>query len=86
MGHMGLDLRKFYQATNPSQVLQADSPEDDKYYIDFSEVRGGRIIEELRDNITFFNPDSPTCQLFTGHIGCGKSTELLRLKAALEKA
>lgn len=86
MGNMGLDLRKFYQATNPSQVLQADSPEDDKYYIDFSEVRGGRIIEELRDNITFFNPDSPTCQLFTGHIGCGKSTELLRLKAALEKA
>ena len=86
MGHMGLDLRKFYQATNPSQVLQADSPEDDKYYIDFSEVRGGRIIEELRDNITFFNPDSPTCELFTGHIGCGKSTELLRLKAALEKA
>ena len=86
MGNMGLDLRKFYQATNPSQVLQADSPEDDKYYIDFSEVRGGRIIEELRDNITFFNPDSPTCELFTGHIGCGKSTELLRLKAALEKA
>lgn len=86
MGHMGLDLRKFYQATNPSQVLQADSPEDDKYYIDFSEVRGGHIIEELRDNITFFNPDSPTCELFTGHIGCGKSTELLRLKAALEKA
>ncbi|MCL2934629.1 MAG: ATP-binding protein [Trichodesmium sp. MAG_R03] len=83
---MGLDLRKFYQATNPSQVLQADSPEDDKYYIDFSEVRGGHIIEELRDNITFFNPDSPTCELFTGHIGCGKSTELLRLKAALEKA
>ena len=24
------------------------------------------------------------CALFTGHIGCGKSTELLRLKAELE--
>ncbi len=83
---MGLDLQKFYQATNPSQVLKADSPEDQKYYIDFSEVRGGKIIEELRDNITFFSPDEPTCELFTGHIGCGKSTELLRLKAALEKA
>src|SRR3712207_1329236 len=26
-----------------------------------------------------------TCELFTGHIGCGKSTELLRLKADLEQ-
>ncbi|NET74616.1 P-loop NTPase fold protein [Okeania sp. SIO1F9] len=81
-----LDLQKFFQATNPSQVLKADSPEDEKYYIDFSEVRGGKIIEELQENITFFSPDEPTCELFTGHIGCGKSTELLRLKEALEKA
>ncbi|MEQ8542117.1 MAG: zinc ribbon domain-containing protein [Coleofasciculus sp. D1-CHI-01] len=44
----------------------------------------GKIIEELKDNITFFSPDEPTCALFTGHIGCGKSTELLRLKAELE--
>lgn len=83
---MGLDLQKFYQATNPSQVLKVDNLQDQKYYIDFSEVRGGKIIEELKDNITFFSPDEPTCELFTGHIGCGKSTELLRLKAALEKA
>ena len=32
-----------------------------------------------------FSPDEPTCELFTGHIGCGKSTELLRLKAELEQ-
>jgi hypothetical protein len=31
------------------------------------------------------SPDKPTCQLFTGHIGCGKSTELQRLKADLEQ-
>ncbi|MEJ1937425.1 P-loop NTPase fold protein, partial [Nostoc sp. NIES-2111] len=55
-----------------------------KYYIDFSEVRGGKIIEELSRTITRLSPDEPTCQLFTGHIGCGKSTELLRLKAELE--
>ncbi len=40
----------------------------------------------LRQKITFFEPDRPTCALFTGHIGCGKSTELLRLKMELEKA
>jgi len=43
------------------------------------------MVAELRDNITFFSPDEPTCELFTGHIGCGKSTELLRLKTELEQ-
>ncbi len=81
---MGIDLRRFFQATNPSKTLAIENAEDEKYYIDFSSVRGGKIIQELRDNITFFSPDRPTCVLFTGHIGCGKSTELLRLKAELE--
>ncbi len=82
---MTLNLRKFFQATNPSKTLAVENEEDQKYYIDFSSVRGGKIIEELKDNITFFSPDEPTCELFTGHIGCGKSTELLRLKADLEQ-
>lgn len=80
-----VDLRKFFQATNPSKTLAVENEEDRKYYIDFSSVRGGKIIEELQDNITFFSPDESTCELFTGHIGCGKSTELLRLKASLEQ-
>ncbi len=82
---MTVDLRKFFQATNPSRTLVVDNPDDQKMYIDFSEVRGGKIIEELKDNISFFSPDDPTCVLFTGHIGCGKSTELLRLKSELEQ-
>ncbi|NET71786.1 MAG: ATP-binding protein [Sphaerospermopsis sp. SIO1G2] len=84
---MTLDLRQFFQATNPANTLFAhreNGEEDNKYYIDFSSVRGGKIIENLRDNISLWSPDEPTCQLFTGHIGCGKSTELLRLKAELE--
>ncbi len=81
---MTVDLRKFFQATNPSKTLVVENIEDQKYYIDFSSVRGGKIIEELKDNIAYFSPDEPTCVLFTGHIGCGKSTELLRLKAELE--
>ncbi|MCA1995488.1 MAG: ATP-binding protein [Coleofasciculus sp. S288] len=82
---MVLDLRKFYKATNPSKTLAVEKAEDRKYYIDFSSVRGGRIIEKLRDKIALLSPDEPTCELFTGHIGCGKSTELLRLKADLEQ-
>ncbi len=58
---------------------------DRRYYIDFASVRGGKIIEALQRTITRISPDSPTCQVFTGHIGCGKSTELLRLKAELEQ-
>ncbi len=82
---MALDIKKFFQATNPSKTLVADNPEDQKYYIDFSSVRGGKIIEDMKYNISFLSPDDPTCTLFTGHIGCGKSTELLRLKSDLEQ-
>ena len=81
---MKVDLRRFFRACNPSKVLRVESAEDRKYYIDFSKVRGAEIIEELGQTIVLMSPD-PTCQLFTGHIGCGKSTELLRLKAELEK-
>ncbi|NER21067.1 MAG: ATP-binding protein [Symploca sp. SIO1C2] len=82
---MTLDVRTFFQATNPSRTLAVENEDDLKYYIDFSSVRGGNLIEELKDNITFFCPDEPTCELFTGHIGCGKSTELRRLEAELKQ-
>ena len=83
---MALDLKKFFQATNPGKTLFVDNNQEDyKYYIDFSSVRGGQIIEELKDNITLWHRDEAYCQLFTGHIGCGKSTELLLLKAQLER-
>lgn len=82
---MELNLRRFFQASNPARTLVMANPEDQRYYIDFSSVRGGRIIEQLERTITRLSPDEPTCQLFTGHIGSGKSTELLRLQATLEQ-
>src|SRR5918998_1767047 len=81
---MTLDLPRFYQACNPSPLVVGNR-EERKYYIDFSSVRGGNIIKELGRTIPRLSPDKPTCQLFTGHIGCGKSTELLRLKSELEQ-
>ncbi|NEP11853.1 MAG: ATP-binding protein [Symploca sp. SIO2C1] len=77
---MTLDLPRFYKACNPSQPLK-----DQQYYIDFSSIRGNKIIRSLKRRIALISPDEPTCQLFTGHIGCGKSTELLRLKSDLEQ-
>ncbi|NEO53383.1 MAG: ATP-binding protein [Okeania sp. SIO3B5] len=82
---MTIDVQAFFQATNPGIPLFMDNVEiDKKYYIDFSTVRGGKVIKKLKNTITLWSSDQPTCQLFTGHIGCGKSTELWQLKQQLE--
>ncbi|MCU0526726.1 MAG: ATP-binding protein [Elainella sp. Prado103] len=80
-----IDLQKFFQLTNPAKMLVIENEEDRKYYIDFSPVRGENIVSTIRDNISLFSPDQKTYDLFTGHIGCGKTTELLRLKAELQQ-
>ena len=80
-----LDVRKFYRATNPGKTLDWYRPEERYYYIDFAAVRGGKIIEEMLKTISWAEEDEDTCQTFTGHIGCGKTTELLRLKYELEQ-
>jgi hypothetical protein len=79
-----MQLHLFFKACNPSKTLNLGNPNDRRYYIDFAAVRGGKIVEALERTIARLSPDEPTCQLFSGHIGCGKSTELLRLKAGLE--
>lgn len=78
---MPLDITRFYKASNPSRPIQ-----DSRYYVDFSTVRGGDIVQELARTIVRLSPEEPTTQLLTGHIGSGKSTELFRLKAQLENA
>ncbi|GGA31331.1 ATP-binding protein [Okeania sp. KiyG1] len=81
---MPLDPKAFFQATDPGIPLFIDNAEiDNRYYIDFSTVRGGQVIKKLQKTI-LWSSGRPTCQLFTGHIGCGKSTELWRLKQQLE--
>ena len=40
---MSLNVKTFYQATNPGKALFTDNQEiEEKYYIDFSSVRGGK--------------------------------------------
>jgi hypothetical protein len=81
---MKLNLRQFFQAVNPAKTLDYAKVDDRQYYIDFTAVRGSQLIQQLKRTISW--SDRPqTCQLFTGHIGCGKSTELLRLKNELEQ-
>jgi hypothetical protein len=72
-------LRQIYNTFVP-QPLPANS----KLYVDCKAVRGGSdVLVELGKTIRF--SDTPTCQLYTGHRGGGKSTELLRLKYDLEQ-
>ncbi|PSR15897.1 KAP family P-loop domain-containing protein [filamentous cyanobacterium CCP3] len=80
---MAFDSGRFFRACNPSKTLNLNSPADARYYIDVSTVRGSDLVRELKRTITLSGQD-PTCQLFTGHIGCGKSTELSRLQRDLE--
>ncbi len=81
-----LDFLRFFDACDPTRTLIMKNPEDRQYYIDFASVRGGKIIEQLKRTIMLrARGNQPTCQLFTGHIGCGKSTELRGLQADLEQ-
>ena len=80
-------IKKIYNAFKPFQPLEPGDPA----YVDFQAVRGDSNIEtELGRKIVFAevsddDEDNSTCQLYSGHRGAGKSTELLRLKKYLEK-
>lgn len=72
-------LNEIYNAFDPFRPLPAGDP----FYVDCRQVRGdGDILVELGQKIFF--SDQKTCQLYAGHRGAGKSTELLRLKKHLE--
>lgn len=81
---MTLDLAQFYQACDPDPI-EMKNPDKSRYYIDFAEVRGENVTRQLKNGI-LLSGNKPTCQLFTGHIGCGKSTELSRLESELTDA
>ncbi|MEM1171139.1 MAG: ATP-binding protein [Cyanobacteria bacterium P01_H01_bin.35] len=72
-------MKKIYNKFNPFDPL----PPNDPAYVNCSEVRGDdNIFKEIGKTIIY--SDKPTCQLYTGHRGVGKSTELLRLEDYLQ--
>ncbi len=79
---MNLDpklIDKIYNAFDPFEPLEPGDPA----YVECGEVRGdSNIKQDLGRKIV--RTDSPTCQLYAGHRGAGKSTELLRLQKYLE--
>ncbi|MFB2769002.1 ATP-binding protein [Pelatocladus sp. BLCC-F211] len=72
-------LTNLYNAFNPFEPLPAGDPK----YVDCQEVRGDTdILQDLGNRMQLANQN--TCQLYSGHRGSGKSTELLRLKNYLQ--
>lgn len=68
-------LKDAYNAVDPTQPL----PPHDPRYVDLTPVRGTDVVDSLFTNLTW--SQRFLSQLITGHRGCGKSTELLRLRA-----
>ncbi|MBW4514888.1 MAG: ATP-binding protein [Timaviella obliquedivisa GSE-PSE-MK23-08B] len=72
-------MKRLYTAFDPFRQLQANDPE----WVDCQSVRGDEdVLKGLGREI--LRSERVTCQLYSGHTGGGKSTELLRLKQFLE--
>jgi energy-coupling factor transporter ATP-binding protein EcfA2 len=75
-------INEIYQLVDPEEPISRADPR----YVDLSSARGDEdfaryILRRVRNS----RPGQYHCHLVTGHRGCGKSTELLSLKAELEK-
>lgn len=79
---LATNLDQVYRACDPDMPLDAT---DDRY-VDLSEVRGTQMLaKKFARRIGRCADNQFHQQLISGHRGCGKSTELLRLKAELEQ-
>jgi hypothetical protein len=74
-------LKDVFNTANPTP-LQSGDPR----YVDCTAVRGNEDAVTLLFNAITWSDQPATAQLFTGHRGCGKSTELFRLEKRLEDA
>ena len=74
-------LKDVFNTANPIPLQSGDSR-----YVDCTAVRGNEDAVTLMFNAISWSDQPATAQLFTGHRGCGKSTELFRLKKRLEDA
>jgi AAA ATPase domain len=73
-------LKDIFNSFDPFQALPANDPR----YVDCGAVRGDADITSTLGR-KLLRANSNMCQLYGGHRGSGKSTELLRLKAHLEQ-
>jgi len=70
-------LKQAFQICDVGPLKGADL---ERYYVDLSEVRSKESILGISTRLDFLEPGQFDTLLFTGHRGCGKSTELRRLQ------
>ncbi|WP_242049184.1 AAA family ATPase [Aulosira sp. FACHB-615] len=56
----------------------------ERYYVDLSKVRKTEAINTIKTRLDFLEPAEFCSLLFTGHRGCGKSTELRKIQQEWE--
>lgn len=79
---LAVSIPEAFAAAAPDEAL----PSGDPRYVDLSSCRGGEnIVDDLARQI-IWTPEGYLKLLLTGHRGCGKTTELYRLKSRLEEA
>lgn len=77
---MSDSLKRIYNAFDPAPLHKGQQD----LYIDLDDVRGhSGTVGVLKQKILLAN--GPSCQVLSGHRGCGKSTELWQLRQSLEK-
>ncbi len=76
------DLKSAYRICN---VKPLEGEDLDRYYVDLSEVRNTNAIGGVNNDLDFQESGEHTTILFTGHRGCGKSTELKRIQKKWEE-
>lgn len=76
------NITRFYQACEPSESLHPN----DRRWVNLDDVRGeDSVVELYARSLRRATHERPDFKLFTGHRGVGKTSELFRLKALLEK-
>ncbi|WP_375468751.1 P-loop NTPase fold protein [uncultured Nostoc sp.] len=75
-------LKAAFQVCN---VEPLEGAEMERYYVDLSAVRKTSAIDSVSTILDFQEPADFSTILFTGHRGCGKSTELKRIQNQWEK-
>ena len=82
MNNQAQDLKAAFRACD---VIPLQGETMERYYVDLSAVRSKKAIAGVNARLTTLEPGEFTTILFTGHRGCGKSTELHRIEERWEE-
>jgi hypothetical protein len=74
-------ITRLFRACEPNEALQPD----DERYVNCDDVRGDNLVQTYVRSLRRADPVKPEVKLFAGHRGVGKTCELNRVKACLER-